>query len=101
MEDKAVSFNEFDDKAFYNALIEKGYMNSEERCLEFFDVAMIHCEIKPISYMRLRGVAVSEYRMILSDDYVSRRDATFKTLENAFELLHERIHRQKSNQHNM
>lgn len=100
MGDKAVSFNEFDDKAFYNSLIEKGYMNNEERCFEFFDIVMIYCEIKPISYLRLSSIVTSEYRVVRCNDYNNRTEVTLKTLENAFELLHERIHKQKTNQHN-
>ena len=93
--EKAAPFSEFDERMFYNSLIEKGYMNNEERVLEFFDIALIECYILPLAFKCFKSVASSEYRMMICNDHPNRREAALKTLENAFDLLHERHKRQQ------
>jgi hypothetical protein len=88
--ENAVPFNDFNERFFYNSLLDKGFLNNEEKALEFFDDMFICCHITPIGIKRFKSFAQSELRTIICLDHTSRREAAISTLENAFFLLHER-----------
>ena len=89
-ESNAIAFPEFTNRLFQKSITEKGYLENEERALEFFDKAFIICYIIPIGFNRFQSEVESEYRKIVCNDWESRREATLSVLENALDLLQER-----------
>lgn len=86
----AVDISLFDERAFYNSLLIKGYFNNEERTFEFFDSIYILVYVFPLGLNTFQSVATSEYRSIICNSHPKRRDAVLSTLQNAFDLLQER-----------
>lgn len=86
----AAPFNDFNERIFYNVLLEHGFLENEEKALSFFDDSFIWCYIMPIGIKRFKSFAQSEMRTIICHDHPTRKEAAISTLENAFSLLHER-----------
>ncbi len=85
-----VPLHEFNEGAFFNALIEKGYLNNEERTFEFFDYVLIYCYVMPLEQKTFRASSQSNSRVIVCNDCFTRQEAAIRALENAFILLQER-----------
>lgn len=89
-EDYQIDISKFTERLFFSVLLEKGYLNNEERALEFFDAIFIICYVAPIGINRFKSYSESEYTTIICSDWRDRRSASIKTIENCFFLLEER-----------
>lgn len=76
---------------FLDMLIRSGYIEINERIFEFFDSIYIRCYVVPTGLRYFSGCCESEHRTIKCHDYDSRHEAVKRVIENAFDLLGERI----------
>jgi hypothetical protein len=101
-EEECLPFEKFNERLFYDALINSGFIENHENILIFFDELFIWCYVAPLGIKSFRSCAESELRKIICHDHPTRKEALIQTIENAFFLLNEReLEKKKINYDNI